>query len=206
MKFTPDIHFYVLIAEQQLSNSSLLWFQQRAAQFKPRSVETFSARSCFYTNCRTRIQRPYKMAFKRHRTTLWGIDFFLCFSSFSVLTQHYWFALRHSIGNARRLKRSGALALSHWDWVTEDRNDEGIIQVKKREKENTGCREKRENTKRRWRSELKATCINSDLLQCVEWTWVQWQFDFGGKRAFFVIPVGRRNTIFQYRLQATVPF
>ena len=92
--------------------------------------------------------------------------------------------------------RGAVLWLSHWDRVTDDRNDEGIMRAKKGEKENIGYGEKRENIRRRWKSELKATYVNSDLLECVERTWVQWQFDFGSKRAFFCDSCGKGATPF----------
>lgn len=118
------------------------------------------------------------MAFKRYETTFWRIDLFLFFF-LGTNSALYWFALCHSIDNARRLKESGALVLSHWAWVTDNRNDDGIMRAKKREKENIRYGEKRENVRRRWKSELKATYVNSDSLECVEWTWVQWQFEYG---------------------------
>lgn len=34
------------------------------------------------------------------------------------------------------------------------------------------------------------------MLQCVEWTWVQWWFDFGSKKAFFCDSCGKGATPF----------
>lgn len=102
---------------------------------KPRSVETFSARSHFYTNCRSSlVLSEFRVCAKwpLKDTNQLSEELTSSFFSFLVLIQHYWFALCHSIDNARRLKRSSALALSHWDWVTEYRNDEGIRKGRRR--------------------------------------------------------------------------